>query len=168
MPKESVEKINLQEPSLTGYPYPLWKAIRDLDGFIDDREANLVQQYYIQYDTPSKRYRFTALHELSGKFATEDIQQERIRIKGIAVPNTKQEKGGHGNWIARHRRRTVIRILFLRAVFERGLSRVQANQELLPIFGSNKAETDGGASGIREATRSRAVNLEIKARKSKR
>lgn len=126
------------------------QALVDLGGKPSEDELARLVEYY-----PTYKYvhRFQLLHGLFDGKSHEQLVLGKMTAKGLDTSISKQAKGGHGKWVVAKVRRAVIRLLYLRYRLNDGLTRRQANQQLVKKFSLSNAK-DGGRSSIRKDTHS--------------
>jgi hypothetical protein len=96
-------------------------------------------------------HRIQLLQGLFDGKSHEELVPGKMTAKGLDTSITKQATGGHG--VVAKVRKTVIRLLYLRFRIDDGMTRIQANQQLVKKFGrSDNLYAD--QSIIRKYTRS--------------
>lgn len=116
------------------------KTITDKDGFglpealhilkvkPSTEELERLAKFYHRYELPKRKGILWGYFEgqnteelLTGKFESENIDSKTL---------SKQAKGGHTKWLGSKIKDIVIRILYLRYVHDKNLSRIAANQKI--------------------------------------
>lgn len=136
----------------------LLDAIEELGNIPNEDELSRLIEFYPTYEW---EHRFKLLRGYFENKTIKELVEAKLKAKQIDITLcTKQSLGGHARWVKDKVKRTIIRILFLRYVFDLGKTREQANNMLLQRFDSNKAQ-DAGQRTIRNATRSKIVDKKI-------
>ena len=130
--------------------YTSAQALHDLGGKPNDTEFARLIKYYPTYQYP---HRWQLLQGLFDGKSHEELVLGKMTAKGLDTSITKQAKGGHGRWVVAKVRKTTIRLWYLRYRLDQGMTRRQANQQLVKRFPFSTAK-DGGQSIIRKDTHS--------------
>jgi hypothetical protein len=125
-------------------------ALVDLGDKPDEIEIERLKKYYPTYQIV---HRTQLLQGMFDGSSNEELVLGKMMAKGLDTSITKQAKGGHGKWVTAKVRKTVIRLLYLRHRLDEGMTRRQANQQLVKRFKFSSAK-DGGQSIIRKDTHS--------------
>lgn len=106
-------------------------ALVDLDGKPNETEIERLKKYYPTYQLV---HRTQLLQGMFDGSSNEELVLGKLTTKGLDTSVAKQSKGGHGRWVVAKVRKTVIRLLYLRYRLDEGMSRRQANQQLVKRF----------------------------------
>jgi hypothetical protein len=132
-------------------------ALKDLGGKPGDTEIERLVQYYPTYQYVHRRQLLQGLFD--GK-SHEELVLGKMTTKGLNTSISKQAKGGHGKWVVAKVRKAVIRLLYLRLRIDAGMTRRQANQQLVKKFKFSD-KPNAGQSIIRKDTHSPVLDGSI-------
>lgn len=128
-----------------------------LEGTPDTDELKRLVKYYPTYKL---NYRAVFLEGFFNGDSYPELVAKKLSAKGIESPLTDQEKGGHGKWARSKAVKVLMRLLYLRFRLDKGMTRRQANREILslfppsaPIYKASKQST------IRKNTSSKVLDL---------
>jgi len=130
----------------------LLDAKEELETLPDDNELRRLVYYYPTYDW---EHRFALLHGYFKGKSRSELLDDKLIAKNIDKSQcTPQMLGGHARWVKYKVKRAIIRLLYLRFRLDQELSQIQANQNILKKYPSDKPAQDVGQSYIRKATHS--------------
>ena len=111
------------------------------------------------YPSYAREHRKALLHGYFGGRTQRQLVEDKLNAKGIDVQTcAPRSLGGHGRWVREKVKKTFVRILYLRYRLDgKGMTRIEANQQLLKAFGSDDAK-DVGQSAIRKMTEGAKVD----------
>ncbi len=125
-------------------------ALDDLKGKPSETEIERLVEYYPTYQYV---HRIQLLQGLFDGESHDELVLGKMTAKGLDTSISKQAKGGHGKWVVAKVRKTVIRLLYLRYRIDDGMTRRQANKQLIKKFAFSE-DLHSHQSIIRKYTRS--------------
>jgi len=130
----------------------LLDALKELETLPDDGELRRLVDYYPSYGWEHRTA--LLLGYFQGKSRSELVDDKLIAKNIDKSQCSPQMLGGHARWVFFKVKRAIIRLLYLRLRLDQGFSKIQANQQILYKYPSEKSTQDGGQSYIRKATHS--------------
>jgi len=135
--------------------FSLAEVIKTLNGKPNTQELKRLAEHYPTYSLPHRK---VFLEDFFYGLSDQEILINKFKIKGLD-PNTfeKAKKGGEEKWPRHKSRGLLIRLLYLRLIFDSGETSTHAINSLTYRYGSQKAKDP--KNSIRVLLRKKAINL---------
>jgi len=117
----------------------LMNAKEELETLPDNDELNRLVEYYETYEW---EHRFLLLNGYFLGKTVKEMVLDKLKAKDID-PSTcsPQSLGGHSRWVKSKVKKAIVRLLYVRYRLDDGMSKKEANQELLKRYPSIKEGT---------------------------